>query len=176
MAIEIATFGGGCFWATEAVFQQIRGVKSTMPGYAGGVLADPSSEQVADGTTGHAEVVRLSFDSVVVSYRSLLELFFIIHDPTTLDRQGSDEGTQYRSVLFVHSPEQANTAAKVMEQVARRWDQPLVTAVVPAPVFYPAEDYHQNYFKHNSHQEYCAMVVAPKVDKARQFFSGKQAA
>jgi peptide-methionine (S)-S-oxide reductase len=176
MAIEIAIFGGGCFWATEAVFQQIRGVKSTIPGYAGGALSYPTSEQVADGTTGHAEVVQLSFDPTVVSYRSLLELFFIIHDPTTLNRQGSDEGAQYRSVLFVHSSEQASTATMVMEHVARLWDQPLVTEVVSAPVFYAAEDYHQNYFKHNSHHEYCAMVVAPKVDKARQFFSRKQAA
>lgn len=176
MALEIATLGGGCFWCTEAVFQQIRGVKSTEPGYAGGHVNYPSSEAVSEGYTGHAEVVRLHFDSAVVNYRALLELFFAVHDPTTMNRQGNDIGTQYRSVIYAHTPEQAATARQVMTEVARAWDAPLVTELSHAASFYPAEDYHQNYFKLNGQHEYCTLVVAPKVDKARKFFTKKLAA
>lgn len=176
MAIETATLGCGCFWTSEAVFQQIRGVKSALPGYSGGAQPHPSSEQVAEGDTGHAEVVRLCFDPAVVSYRTLLELFFAIHDPTTPNRQGNDIGSQYRSVLYFHTAQQEAVARQVMAQVAGQWDAPLVTELAEAPVFYPAEDYHLNFFKINNQQEYCAQVVAPKVDQARKFFSRKQAA
>ena len=176
MGLEIATLGGGCFWCTEAVFQQIRGVKCAEPGYAGGHVSHPSSEAVSEGYTGHAEVVHLHFDPAVVSYRALLELFFTIHDTTTMNRQGSDVGTQYRSVIYVQSPEQELTARGVMANVAQVWDAPLVTELGGAATFYPAEDYHQNYFKLNGQQEYCTLVVAPKVDKARKFFTRKMAA
>ena len=176
MGLEIATLGGGCFWCTEAVFQQIRGVKSAEPGYAGGHVNHPSSEAVSEGYTGHAEVVRLHFDPAVVSYRALLELFFTIHDPTTLNRQGSDVGTQYRSVIYAQTPEQEAMARRVMAEVAQGWTAPVVTELGSATAFYPAEDYHQNYFKLNGQQEYCTLVVAPKVDQARKFFTRKMAA
>ncbi len=176
MALEIASLGGGCFWCTEAVFQQIRGVKSAEPGYSGGHVNYPSSEAVSEGYTGHAEVVRLEFDTAVVSYRALLELFFTIHDPTTLYRQGSDVGTQYRSVIFANTPEQEATARQVMAEVARAWEAPLVTELSGAMAFFPAEDYHQNYFRLNGQQEYCTLVVAPKVAQARKFFTKKMAA
>ncbi|MFZ6843744.1 peptide-methionine (S)-S-oxide reductase MsrA [Undibacterium sp. RuTC16W] len=172
MALEIATFGGGCFWCTEAVFQQIRGIKSVEPGYSGGQVDDPSYDQICEGNTGHAEVVRLIFDNAAVSYKALVEIFFAIHDPTTLNRQGSDVGTQYRSVIFCQSEEQKACAAAVMADVEAKWEKPIVTAIEMAPMFYPAEDYHHNYFKMNSQQRYCTLVVAPKVAKARQFFSG----
>lgn len=176
MALEIATLGGGCFWCTEAVFQQIRGVKNAEPGYAGGHVNHPSSEAVSEGYTGHAEVVRLHFDPAVVSYRALLELFFTIHDPTTVNRQGNDIGTQYRSVIYAHTPEQHEIARKLMMEVARAWDAPVATELSAATTFYPAEDYHQNYFKLNGQQAYCILVVAPKVDKARKFFTKRLAA
>ncbi|MFZ6750758.1 peptide-methionine (S)-S-oxide reductase MsrA [Undibacterium sp. Ren11W] len=169
MTIEMATFGGGCFWCTEAVFQQLRGVKSVDSGYSGGTLESPSSEQVSEGNSGHAEVVRLSFDSSLVSYRTLLEIFFATHDPTTLHRQGSDVGSQYRSIIFTHSEEQDAMAQKVMNEIACVWDAPLVTELRSAPQFYLAEEYHQNYFKLNGHQSYCSLVVAPKVQIAREY-------
>ena len=170
MALEIATLGGGCFWCTEAVFQQIRGVKRVEPGYSGGQTHNPRYEQISQGDTGHAEVVRLMFDTAVISYRSLLELFFTIHDPTTLNRQGNDVGTQYRSVIYFHTPEQQAMARQVMKATARLRDAPLVTELAVVPVFYPAEDYHHNYFRLNTQHDYCTLVVAPKVSKARQFF------
>jgi peptide-methionine (S)-S-oxide reductase len=173
MTIEMATLGGGCFWCTEAVFQQLRGVKGVEPGYSGGHTSNPDYEQVCEGDSGHAEVIRISFDSEVISFRELLEVFFTVHDPTTLNRQGNDVGTQYRSVIFYHSPEQQTIASEVMEQVGSFWDAPLVTEVSAAPVFHAAEEYHQNYFKLNGQQRYCALVVAPKVDKARKFFAAK---
>ncbi|MCX7220215.1 MAG: peptide-methionine (S)-S-oxide reductase MsrA [Burkholderiales bacterium] len=175
MAIEMATFGGGCFWCIEAVFQQLRGVKGADSGFAGGTVAHPNSEQVAEGNTGHAEVVRVSFDNTVVSYRTLLEVFFAVHDPTTLNRQGSDIGSQYRSVIFTHSPEQTAMAEKVMDELACVWDAPLVTEVLAVPSFYLAEEYHQNYFKLNAHQSYCCMVIAPKVQIAREYASHRVA-
>lgn len=173
MATELATLGGGCFWCTEAVFQQIRGVKSVEPGYTGGDTPDPSYEQVCEGDTGHAEVIRLHFDPSIISYRELLKIFFTIHDPTTLDRQGNDIGSQYRSVVYFHTAEQQAMALQMMGEMAKLWEDPIVTELSAAPIFYPAEDYHQNYFKMNSQQRYCALVVAPKVEKARKYFAGK---
>ena len=176
MTLEIATFGAGCFWITEAVFQQIRGVKSAEPGYCGGHIKYPSSEAVSEGYTGHAEVVQLHFNPTVVSYRVLLETFFAIHDPTTINRQASDVGPQYRSAIYFHTPEQEAIAQRVMSEVASSWENPIVTELSSASEFYPAEEYHQNYFKLNCQQEYCAVVVAPKVAQVRSFFTRKMAA
>lgn len=173
MTTEIATLGGGCFWCTEAVFQQLNGVLEVESGYTGGQVANPSYEQICEGTTGHAEVVRLTFDPAVVSYREILEVFFTIHDPTTLNRQGNDVGTQYRSVIYYHSPEQQETAKHVISEMANVWDAPIVTELSAAETFYKAEDYHQSYFRQNPMQGYCAFVVAPKVSKFRKTFSDK---
>ena len=170
IAIEIATLGGGCFWCTEAVFQEVKGVASVESGYTGGQVIDPSYEQICDGTTGHAEAVRVNFDPDVISYRELLEIFFTIHDPTTLNRQGNDVGTEYRSVIAYHSPQQHATAKAVIAEMANVWDAPLVTELVAAETFYVAEPYHQNYFRQNPLQGYCAFVVAPKVAKFRTTF------
>lgn len=173
MATEIATLGGGCFWCTEAVFQQLKGVQEVESGYTGGQIPNPSYEQICEGTTGHAEVVRLTFDSDVVSFREILEVFFTIHDPTTLNRQGNDVGTQYRSVIYYHSPEQQETAKQVISEMANVWDAPIVTELSPAETYYKAEGYHQNYFRQNPMQGYCAFVVAPKVSKFRKTFSDR---
>jgi peptide-methionine (S)-S-oxide reductase len=173
MATETATLGGGCFWCLEAVYQELKGVQKVESGYAGGRMPDPSYEQVCDGTTGHAEVVRITFDPGIVSYREILEIFFTIHDPTTLNQQGNDVGTQYRSVIYFHSPEQQEMAKHVIAEMANVWDAPIVTEVSPAPVYYKAEDYHQNYFRRNPLQGYCAFVVAPKVAKFRKTFADK---
>lgn len=170
---EIATLGGGCFWCTEAVFQQIRGVLKVESGYTGGSVHQPSYEQICTGQTGHAEVVRLTFDPALVSYRELLEVFFTIHDPTTLNRQGNDVGTQYRSAIFYHDEQQKTTAKEVVAAMAAVWDAPIVTEITMAPMFYIAEDYHQNYYRQHPEQGYCAFVVAPKVAKARKFFANK---
>jgi peptide-methionine (S)-S-oxide reductase len=173
---ELATVGGGCFWCTEAVFLKAKGVESVVSGYTGGKIPHPTYEQICGGKTGHAEVVRISFDPAVVSYRDLLEIFFTIHDPTTLNRQGNDTGTQYRSVIYFHSPEQHATAQAVMSEMANVWDAPLVTELSPVETFYPAEDYHQNYFEQNPLQGYCAFIVAPKVAKFRATFANKAVA
>lgn len=170
MAIETATLGGGCFWCTEAVFQELHGVMKVESGYTGGTVANPTYEQVCEGTTGHAEVVRLEFDPAVISYRDILEIFFTIHDPTTQDRQGNDVGPQYRSVIFYQDAQQEATARQVMAEMASVWDAPLVTQLVPAETWYKAEDYHQNYYAQHPAQGYCAFVVAPKVSKFRQTF------
>lgn len=170
---EIATLGGGCFWCTEAVFQQIRGVLKVESGYTGGASADPTYEQICTSKTGHAEVVRLEFDPALISYKELLEIFFTIHDPTTLNRQGNDAGTQYRSVIYFHDAEQRATAKDVMAKMAEVWDDPIVTELSEAPVFYIAEAYHQNYFRQHPQQAYCSVVVAPKVAKARKLFASK---
>lgn len=170
---EIATLGGGCFWCTEAVFQQIRGVLKVESGYTGGSVHQPSYEQICTGQTGHAEVVRLTFDPALVSYRELLEVFFTIHDPTTLNRQGNDVGTQYRSAIFYHGEQQKKIAHEVVAAMAAVWDAPIVTEITMAPMFYIAEDYHQNYYRQHPEQGYCAFVVAPKVAKARQVFAEK---
>jgi peptide-methionine (S)-S-oxide reductase len=167
---EIATFGGGCFWCLDAAFRQLRGVEKVVSGYAGGKRPNPSYEQVCTGVTGHAEVVQITFDPRVITYRDLLGVLFTIHDPTTRDRQGNDIGTQYRSVVFYHSPEQlADVQSVVAElQAEEVWKDPIVTDVVPFTVFYPAEDYHQDYFNKNPNQPYCTAVVAPKVSKVRK--------
>ena len=173
MAIEIATLGGGCFWCTEAIYQELPGVVKLESGYAGGASANPTYEQICTGTTGHAEVIRIGFDPAIVSYRKLLEVFFTLHDPTTLNRQGNDVGTQYRSVVFYHSEEQHAIARQVIAEMASVWDAPLVTELSAAPVFYCAEAYHQNYYRQHPDQGYCAFVVAPKVAKFRQLFTRK---
>jgi peptide-methionine (S)-S-oxide reductase len=172
---EIATLAGGCFWCLEAVFLELRGVESVQSGYAGGRVSDPSYEQVCSGKTGHAEVVQVTFDPAVLSFRELLEVFFTIHDPTTRDRQGADVGTQYRSAIFVHSPEQRATAQEVIASFDAEslWGAPIVTEVTPFEVFYPAEEYHQDYFARNPTQPYCQVVVAPKVAKVRSKFIDK---
>lgn len=172
---EIATLAGGCFWCLESVYDQLQGVESVESGYIGGPGAHPSYEAVCTGRTGHAEAVRITFDPAVVSYRELLDIFFAIHDPTTLNRQGNDVGTQYRSAIFYHSPEQQQTAQDVMAALTRNqvFDKPLVTEVSPVGPFYEAEDYHQEYAARNPAQPYCAYVVNPKVAKFRQQFSAK---
>ncbi len=170
---EIATLGGGCFWCLEAVYQQVEGVTAVESGYTGGHVDDPSYEQVCSGDTGHAEVVRVSFDPSVISYREILEIFFAIHDPTTLNRQGNDVGTQYRSVIYTHSDAQRATAEQVMADIAARqlYDAPLVTQLEPAQRYWRAEAYHQNYFRNHPEQGYCAFVISPKVAKFRQRFA-----
>ena len=173
MTMEMATVGGGCFWCTEAVYQQLIGVAKVESGYSGGRTLNPTYEQICEGNTGHAEVIRIHFDNTIASYRDILEIFFTIHDPTTLNRQGNDVGTQYRSVIYTHSAEQMAIAREVIAALAQVWDAPIVTELQEAPIFYPAEDYHQNYFRSNPMQSYCAYVVAPKVSKFRQVFASR---
>jgi peptide-methionine (S)-S-oxide reductase len=177
MNSELATLAGGCFWCLEAVYLEIRGVNRVVSGYAGGARPSPTYEQVCGGATGHAEVVQVTFDPSVVSYRDLLDVFFTIHDPTTLNRQGNDSGTQYRSAIFFHSPEQERVARATIAEFAAEnvWDDPIVTEVVPLEEFWPAEAYHQNYFARNPQNPYCAVVIAPKVSKARKMFFEKLA-
>jgi peptide-methionine (S)-S-oxide reductase len=172
---EVATLGGGCFWCLEAVFEQLRGVERVVSGYAGGNVPEPSYEQVCTGRTGHAEVVQVTFDPAIVSFREILDVFFATHDPTTRNRQGADVGTQYRSVIFYHSPQQKQiTEQRIAElNAAGIWDRALVTEVAPLEAFYPAEDYHQGYFRHNPSQSYCQAIVSPKVVKFRKQFAGK---
>jgi peptide-methionine (S)-S-oxide reductase len=169
---EIATLAGGCFWCLEAVYDDLKGVVSVESGYMGGHVGDPSYEQVCGGATGHAEVVQITFDPAIVTYHELLQVFFVIHDPTTLNRQGNDVGTQYRSAIFYHSPEQKATAERVIADITERglYGGPVVTRVEPAAKFYIAEDYHQDYFARNPYQGYCQAVVAPKVAKFRKQF------
>lgn len=166
---ESATFAGGCFWCLEAIFQPLRGVERVVSGYVGGRVPNPSYEAVCSGMTGHAEAVQISFDPEVISYRDLLQLFFAFHDPTTLDRQGPDEGTQYRSAVFFHSREQRAEAERIIRELEAEhvFDDPIVTQVVPADVFYPAEVYHQDYFNRNPEKGYCQAMIAPKVAKLR---------
>lgn len=173
MATETATLGGGCFWCLEAVYQELKGVLHVESGYTGGHVQNPHYEDVCAGTTGHAEVVRLTFDPSVVSYRDILEIFFTIHDPTTLNRQGNDTGTQYRSVIYYHSLEQQDLAKHVIAEMANVWDAPIVTELKPAETYYKAEEYHQNYFRQHPLQGYCAFIVAPKVAKFRKMFSDR---
>jgi peptide-methionine (S)-S-oxide reductase len=169
---EVATLAGGCFWCLEAVYDQLRGVEDVVSGYSGGRRPDPTYEQVCTGATGHAEVVQVTFDPQVVGFRDLLGVFFAIHDPTTLNRQGADIGTQYRSAIFTHSPEQKAIAEEVIAELdaAGLWPRPIVTQVAPFEAFYPAEEYHQEYFARNPNQGYCQAVVAPKVAKFRKQF------
>jgi peptide-methionine (S)-S-oxide reductase len=169
---EVATLGGGCFWCLEAVFQELEGVLSVESGYSGGKVDRPSYREVCSGATGHAEVVRVTFDPGRLSYRELLEVFFAIHDPTTLNRQGADVGTQYRSVIFHHDQEQRRTAERVISEFdeSGEWPSPIVTELSPLDEFYPAEDYHRNYFRSNPDQPYCRVVISPKVAKFRARF------
>jgi peptide-methionine (S)-S-oxide reductase len=167
---EVAILGGGCFWCLEAVYLEARGILKVESGYMGGQVDNPTYEQVCSGTTGHAEVVRLEFDPAVIGYRDILEIFFTIHDPTTLNRQGNDVGTQYRSVIFTTAPEQEAVARQVIAEMAQVWDGPIVTQLLPLTTWYKAEDYHQNYFAQHPLQGYCAFVVAPKVAKFRKVF------
>ncbi len=172
---EIATLAGGCFWCLEAVYDQTKGVSSVESGYMGGKNVHPTYEQVCSGRTGHAEVVQVTFDPAAISFRDLLEMFFVIHDPTTLNRQGNDVGTQYRSAIFYHTPEQKKTAAEVIAAFTKDkvYPNPIVTEVAPAGPFYVAEDYHQEYFARNPLQGYCTYVVGPKVAKFRKQFAAK---
>jgi peptide-methionine (S)-S-oxide reductase len=175
---EILTLGGGCFWCLEAVYRETQGVISAVSGYMGGASANPTYKQVCSGTTGHVEVVQLTFDPSVISVRDLLEIFFVIHDPTTLNSQGNDHGTQYRSVIFYHSPEQKAVAEAIIAELSREkaYGKPIVTAIEPASTFYSAEDYHQDYFANNPYQPYCSYVVAPKVQKFRAKFAERRKA
>jgi peptide-methionine (S)-S-oxide reductase len=170
--LQTATLAGGCFWCLEAVYDEVRGVQSVESGYAGGHVPNPTYRQVCNGDTGHAEAVQIHFDPAVVSYRDLLHVFFAIHDPTTLNRQGNDIGTQYRSVIFYHDEEQKRIAEALIADLNAQkiWDNPIVTEVVPFDKFYVAEDYHQEYFARNPYQPYCMAVVAPKVAKFRKYF------
>ena len=171
--MDIATLAGGCFWCLEAVYDQVKGVQSVESGYIGGQVDAPTYEQVCSGHTGHAEAVRITFDPRLVTFRDLLNVFFVIHDPTTLNRQGNDIGTQYRSGIFYHSPEQQQIAQQVMAAVTRQgvYPNPIVTEVVPATQWYEAEAYHQEYFARNPFEGYCAYVVGPKVAKFRQRYA-----
>ena len=175
MALSVATLAGGCFWCLESVFNRLRGVESAVSGYMGGQMPNPTYKAVCGGDTGHAEVVQVSFDAAQISYHDLLEIFFTLHDPTQLNRQGNDVGTQYRSAIFWHTPEQKTEAEAVIAtlKAEKMFDTPIVTEVVEAATFYPAEDYHQGYFDTNPNQPYCQLVVAPKVAKARAKFADR---
>jgi peptide-methionine (S)-S-oxide reductase len=172
---ETATLGGGCFWCLEAVYKDLKGVERVVSGYAGGELLNPTYEQVCGGRTGHAEVVQITYDPNVVSYRDLLDVFFTIHDPTTKDRQGADVGPQYRSIILYHSPEQKADAERAIADQGDKgiWGAPVVTEVVPLEKFYPGEDYHQDYYERNPRQRYCQIVIAPKVAKFRKQYLAK---
>ncbi|QIN77883.1 peptide-methionine (S)-S-oxide reductase MsrA [Rubrobacter marinus] len=167
---EVATLGGGCFWCVEAVFEETKGVLKVESGYSGGSVAHPTYRQVCSETTGHAEVVQVTFDPAVISYRDVLGVFFATHDPTTLNRQGADVGTRYRSAVFYHDEEQRRVAEEVIAEIEAEgvWDDPIVTEVVPFDEFYRAEEYHQGYFRNNARQPYCQVVIAPKVAKYRK--------
>lgn len=170
--LDTATFGAGCFWCVEAVFQQMKGVVKVESGYAGGTVNNPTYKEVCSGTTGHAEVARIWFNPSIITYETLLEIFWHSHDPTTLNRQGADKGTQYRSVIFYHNDEQkvAAETSKAATDSSGLWDDPIVTEISAVPTYYPAEDYHQNYLENNPNQPYCSAVVAPKVQKVRKKF------
>ncbi len=172
---ETATLGGGCFWCLEALFNDLRGVEKVESGYSGGSVPNPSYREVCTGTTGHAEVVHITFDPNIISFRELLEVFFTVHDPTTLNRQGADAGTQYRSVILYHTSEQETVAREVIAglEAAKLWDAPIVTEVAPFTAFYPAEEYHREYFGRNPDQPYCSIVIEPKVARFRKQYLAK---
>jgi peptide-methionine (S)-S-oxide reductase len=172
---EVATLGGGCFWCLEAVFDELKGVDSVVSGYAGGTVLNPTYDQVCSGRTGHAEVTQITFDPSVISFKDLLDIFFTIHDPTTPNRQGNDVGTQYRSIILYHSPEQKAVAEQEIAELTanKTWPNRIVTEIEPLTAFYPAESYHQDYYKNNRYQPYCTVVIAPKVAKARKYFLDK---
>ena len=173
--LDTATFGNGCFWCTEAVFQELKGVVKVVSGYSGGAVKNPTYKAICTGTTGHAECLQISYDPTVVTFDELLEVFWQTHDPTTLNRQGNDVGTQYRSVVFYHNEEQRAKAASYKDALNKSgaWDNPVVTTLEPLTIFYPAEDYHQNYFNDNPEQGYCQFVIRPKVEKFRKVFKDK---
>ena len=173
--MEIATFAGGCFWCTEAIFLEIKGVKKVVSGYIGGTTLNPTYSEICTGTTGHAEAIQITFDPSEVGFEDLLEVFFGTHDPTTLNRQGADIGTQYRSAIFYHSEDQMKKAQNYITLIAKEklYDREIVTKVSPATKFYDAEDYHQNYYNQNASQGYCQMVIAPKLEKLRKYYSSK---
>jgi peptide-methionine (S)-S-oxide reductase len=172
---ETATLAGGCFWCLEAVFLELNGVEKVVSGYSGGTVETPTYQEVTTGTTGHAEAVQIFFNPKEISYRDILEVFFTIHDPTTLNRQGADVGTQYRSAIFYHNDAQKNSAENVIGELRRStlWENPIVTEIIPFENFYPAEDYHQDYYKQNSNEPYCRLVIEPKVAKLRKHFMDK---
>jgi peptide-methionine (S)-S-oxide reductase len=174
-AVDVATLAGGCFWCTEAVFSIIKGVEKIEPGYTGGSVPNPTYEQVSTGATGHTEAAQITFDPSIISFREILEIFFATHDPTTLNRQGPDVGTQYRSAIFYHNEEQKATAEQVIAELDKEeiWDAPIVTQVKPLNTFYKAETYHKDYFKKHPNQPYCQQVIAPKIFKLQQRFLGK---
>ena len=171
-AREVATLGGGCFWCIEVIFDELHGVTDVVSGYMGGKGANPTYREVCSGTTGHAEVIQVRFDPGVISFREILDVFFTVHDPTTVNSQGNDVGTQYRSAIFYHSPEQQRIAVETVADFDRErvWDRPIVTQISAAQTFYPAEDYHQEYYVNNPDQGYCRIVIAPKVAKFRNKF------
>jgi len=171
--VETATLAGGCFWCLDGAYRDLRGVISVESGYAGGQLVDPDYKSVCCGTTAHAEVVQVTFDPQEISFQEILEVFFTIHDPTTLNRQGADVGTQYRSAIFYHNEDQQAAAEQVIAEIeaAKIWPNPIVTEITPLDVFYPAEDYHQEYFQRNPYQGYCQVVIAPKVAKFREKYA-----
>ncbi len=175
MSKEVATLGGGCFWCTEAIFNELIGVEKVESGYSGGKVVNPTYEDVCAGTTGHAEVVQITFDPKIISYRDLLQVFFTLHDPTTLNRQGADVGTQYRSVIFHNGDAQRKIAEDVIREVdaSKVWKRPIVTEVVPFKAFYKAEDYHQDYFEKNPRASYCQAVIEPKIVKLREYYRAK---
>lgn len=173
--MEIATFGAGCFWCVEAVFQELKGVDTVISGYMGGKIPNPTYKEVCSGLTGHAEVARIHYDPTIISFKELLEVFWLTHDPTTLNRQGADVGTQYRSVIFYHNAEQQALANQYKAELdaAAAFDKPIVTEISQAEIFYVAEDYHQNYYRENGDQAYCRFVIQPKMDKFRKVFADK---
>lgn len=173
--LAVATFGNGCFWCTEAIFQQLKGVSSVLPGYTGGSVKNPSYKEVCNGTTGHAEAIQIKYDPAVISYRELLDIFFYTHDPTTLNRQGGDVGTQYRSAIFYHDEQQKEDAETIIAQLTSEevYKNPIVTEVTVAQVFYEAEDYHKNYYNNNKNQGYCRAVINPKLDKFMKKYGSK---
>lgn len=174
-SMEVTTLGGGCFWCTEAVFSQLKGVEKVESGYSGGALENPTYEQVSTGMTGHAEVVQITFDPDVISFKELLEIFFSTHDPTTLNRQGQDVGTQYRSVIFYQDDKQKAVAKQVIKEISEEkiFDRPIVTQLEPFKAFYKAEDYHKDYFKRHPEQSYCGVIIAPKLEKLRAHYLSK---
>ncbi|MEM3186417.1 MAG: peptide-methionine (S)-S-oxide reductase MsrA [Conexivisphaerales archaeon] len=170
MPKQLATLGGGCFWCTEAIFSELKGIESVQPGYSGGRVPNPSYEQVCTDKTGHAEVVQIVFDDNIITYKDILRVFFSTHDPTQLNRQGEDIGTQYRSIILYHDDKQKREAAEIMQEAKDLWDKPIVTELVMFEQFYPAEDYHKDYFRRNPDKPYCRLVIAPKVEKFRKHF------
>ncbi len=175
IAMETATFGAGCFWCVEAIFQRLKGVEDVKSGYMGGKIKNPTYREVCSGLTGHAEVIQIKYNPEIITYRELLEVFFQIHDPTTLNRQGADVGTQYRSVIFYHNDAQKELAEKIKKELNdnKVFDNPVVTEISPASTFYVAEDYHQNYYNQNGSEPYCSFVIQPKLEKFKKVFSDK---